>query len=278
MRARTPLVSARAALLALALAGCQRERSAAAQSAATAAATLAAAADAPHDSIVPRAAPGAPAVAFPAPTRRVAAIIAPRWSSEDARDDAGEAERVMQMLDVRPGMAVADVGAGDGYYTVRLADRVGAGGRVYGQDIVPEYLRELQQRVRDNGRANVTLVLGEPHDPRLPAASVDLVLMVHMYHEIDQPFGLLYNLYPSLRAGARVAVLDLNRPPELHGTPPALLRCELESMGYRRDTVHTVSPGEYLAVFRPPATREALTAPEDVVVRLATNGCGTAPR
>jgi SAM-dependent methyltransferase len=265
--------SARAALLALAVAGCQRERSAAAQPAA-----VASAADAAHDSIVPRAEPGAPAAVFPAPLRRVAAIIAPRWSSEDARDDVGEAERVMQMLDVRPGMAVADVGAGDGYYTMRLADRVGATGRVYGQDIVPDYLRELQQRVRDNGRANVTLVLGDPHDPRLPPAAVDLVLMVHMYHEIEQPFALLYNLYPSLRPGARVAVLDLNRPPELHGTPPALLRCELESMGYRRDTVHTVSPGEYLAVFRPPATRAALTAPADVVVRLATNGCETAPR
>jgi hypothetical protein len=119
----------------------------------------------------------------------------------------------------------------------------------------------------------VTLALGEPHDPRLPRDAVDVALLIHMYHEIEQPFGLLHNLWPSLRPGARLGILDTTRPTNQHGTPPALLRCELEAMGYRQTAFHTTAPGEYLAVFAPPATAAALTAPERVAERLAALGC-----
>ena len=197
--------------------------------------------------------PGVPAEVFPRPARPVAAIVSDRWQTEDTRERVGEAALVMRLLDVRPGMAVADIGAGSGYYAARLAPRVLPGGRVLAQDVRADYLAGLRRRVARDGLDNVAVGLGDPHDPRLPPRSVDLVLLVHMYHEIEQPYGLLYNLLPALRPGARVAILDADRPTPNHGTPPALLRCELAAVGYRQAAFHWLQEwSEYLAVFDPP--------------------------
>ena len=197
--------------------------------------------------------PGVAAERFPAPVRPVASIVSDQWATEDGRERAGEARAVMDLLGIGPGMRVADIGAGSGYYTVRLAARVGPEGRVLAQDVVPDYLRGLRRRVAREGLSNVAVSQGEAHDPLLPPGSVDVALLVHMYHEIEQPFGLLYNLLPALRPGARVAILDTVRPTSQHGTPPALLRCELAAVGYREMAFHPLENGaEYLAVFVPP--------------------------
>jgi SAM-dependent methyltransferase len=225
------------------------------------------------DSITPRGPRGAAANRFPTPSRPVSDIVAPRWSSEESRDDAGEARQVLDLLKVNAGTNVADVGAGDGYYSVRVAERVAPGGSVWAEDIEADYLRLLQRRLRANPQPNVVLTLGEPHDPRLPRDVVDVALLIHMYHEIEQPFGLLYNLWPSLRPGARVGILDTTRPTNQHGTPPALLRCELEAMGYRQLSFHRTSADEYLAVFAAPENEAALTAPDRVAGRLDALGC-----
>jgi SAM-dependent methyltransferase len=204
------------------------------------------------DGIAPLAPAGVPASDFPAASRPVADVVTDTWSNEDTRDRAGEADTVMALLQVRPGMRVADVGAGSGYYTVRLSRRVGPAGQVVAQDIMPDYLRKLRDRVRREGLANVTLALGEPHDPRLPPASADLVMLVHMYHEVEQPYAFLHNLRPALRPGGRVAVVDLDRPTSRHGTPPGLLRCEFAAAGHRQTAMHTLPDGSgYLAVFTP---------------------------
>lgn len=198
--------------------------------------------------------PGVPAGAFPAPSRKVAGIVTDTWRDEQSRDQAGEAERVMGLLGVKPGLDVADIGAGSGYYTVRLARRVGPQGHVYAEDVVPEYLDRLAQRVAAEGLAgSVTLVRGEPHDPRLAPKSVDLALLVHMYHEVTQPYGLLWNLRPALRPGARVAVIDARKETAAHGTPPDLLRCELAAVGYRQTAFYDLQENTYLAVFEPAA-------------------------
>lgn len=196
--------------------------------------------------------PGVPTDSFPEPDRPVARVVTDTWSDEASRDRAGEADEVMRLLNVKPGMHVADIGAGSGYHTVRLASRVGPSGQVIAQDIMPRYLERLQGRVQREGLRNVTFAVGDPHDPRLPRASVDLALFVHMYHEIGQPYGLLYNLLPALKPGAQVAVVDLDRPTSSHGTPPALLRCEFGRVGYRQVAFHQLREG-YLAVFAPPA-------------------------
>jgi ubiquinone/menaquinone biosynthesis C-methylase UbiE len=202
----------------------------------------------------------------------VSSIVAPRWSNEDTRDDAGEAERVFRAAGVAAGTRVADVGAGDGYYAVRAAPRVGPSGVVYAQDIEARYLGLLRRRLRERPQPNVVLALGEPHDPRLPAASADAVLMIHMYHEIEQPFGLLYNLYPALRPGARVVILDTTRPTGQHGTPPALLRCELRrwATGRPRSTsTRTTSTWPCSRRRR----RQRSRPPDSVAARLAALGC-----
>jgi ubiquinone/menaquinone biosynthesis C-methylase UbiE len=169
-------------------------------------------------------------------------------------------------------MRVADVGAGDGYYVVRMAQRVGATGRVYGQDIVPEYLALLADRVREEQLANVAVVRGDPHDPRLPRDSVDAAIMIHMYHEITDPYALLWNLAHALRDGAQVGILDMTFPTDQHGTPPWLLECELGVVGYR--PVRTVATGddEYLAIFRAPAA-DSLPSPTSIRARVGAGAC-----
>src|SRR5690606_11950395 len=92
-----------------------------------------------------------------------------------------------------------------------------------------------------------------PDDPRLPAGAIDRAILVHMYHEIEQPYALLWNLVPAMKPGARVGVIDMDRPTPNHGTPPALLRCEFEAVGYRETSFRELDGGGgYIAVFEPP--------------------------
>lgn len=210
---------------------------------------------------------------FPAPSRAVAPIVSPRWQAEDTRDDDGEAQRVMRALGVRAGMRVADIGAGDGYYAVRLAPRVGPTGRVYAEDITPRYLDLLRERIDDGGFENVIVVEGTPHDPRLPAATVDLAIFIHMYHEIEQPFALLHTLSRSMRPDGRVAIYEPDVETQFHGTPRALLRCELEAVGYRQQRVDPMGANEYLAIFTVPDARR-LMPPDSIAARLTRGGCG----
>jgi predicted methyltransferase len=198
--------------------------------------------------------PGAPAGAFPKPDRPVAEIVSPTWHNEKERDDAGEPRQVVRLLGIKSGMTVADIGAGSGYYVVRLSPIVGPRGLIIAQDVVPEYLRGLRSRVRDLGLQNVVISLGEPHDPRLPADSLDVAILVHMYHEIAQPCGLLYNLVPALKPGSRVGIVDAYEPTSEHGTPPSLLGCELAAVGYREISLDRLMGSQaYLAIFAPPS-------------------------
>ena len=199
---------------------------------------------------------GTPATLFPAPFRPVAPIISDRWRSEDARERVGEAGHVIEWLGIKPGMAVADIGAGSGYYTVRLAAQVGPAGKVLAQDVMPDFVARLDDRVTQAGLQNVSVGLGDPGDPRLPPRSTDVAVMVHMYHEVQQPFALLGNLVAALKPGGRIGIVDVDDITERHGTPLALLACELTASGYRQVGFHwlLVQPprSEYLAIFEPP--------------------------
>jgi SAM-dependent methyltransferase len=209
--------------------------------------------------------PGVPAAVFPKPDRPVADIVSPIWHTEKERDDADEPGQLVRLLGIKSGMTVADIGAGSGYYVVRLSPIVGSNGGIIAEDIVPEYLRNLRNRVRDLGLQNVAISRGEPHDPRLPAGSVDIAILVHMYHEIAQPYALLYNLVPALRPDARVGIVDAFGPTSKHGTPPSLLRCELSAVGYRQISLDRLTGSDtYLAVFAPPSVASR-TRPEAMV-------------
>ena len=151
---------------------------------------------------------------------------------------------------ITPGMTVADIGAGEGYYTIRLAAKVGPRGRVLAEDITPEYLRALGTRVEREHLDNVSVRLGTPDDPRLPPASFDRVLLIHMYHEIADPYAFLWHLRPALAPGGRVIIVDADRSTDAHGTPPHLLACELAAVGYALvDQADMPSAGGYLAAF-----------------------------
>ena len=192
---------------------------------------------------------------FPAPDRPVAPVISPAYSNERTRDERGEAERVLNRLGVRSEMRVADIGAGDGYYTVRLARRLGPGATIYAEDVSAEYLKGLESRLARENIAGVKLIKGDPRDPKLPSAGVDLAILAHMYHEIENPYEFLYRLRPALTPGARIAIIDVDKPTQAHGTPPALLRCELAAVGYREVDFIALTPADgYLAVFVPPGT------------------------
>ncbi len=188
---------------------------------------------------------------FPAADRPVAQIVSARWSNEEARDRLNEAGLVMDKADIRRGMTVADIGAGEGYYTIRMASRVGKDGRVLAEDIVARVRDQLAERVARERLDNVSVKLGEPNDPKLPDASFDRVVMVHMYHEIAQPYEFLWRLRPSLKPDGVVVVVDANRPTQNHGTPPALLKCEFAAVGYTQVAMDDMpSAGGYLATFR----------------------------
>ena len=190
---------------------------------------------------------------FPAPDRPVAAIISPAYGDESTRDQRGEALRVLDRLEVRAGMRVADIGAGDGYYTVHLARRLGQGATIYAGDVKAEYLNRLEARLARDQIDGVRLVHGGPRDPKLPARGLDLAILGHMYHEIENPYEFLYRLWPSLAPGARIAIVDVDKLTQGHGTPPALLRCELAAVGYREVDFLSLAPADgYLAVFVPP--------------------------
>ena len=169
---------------------------------------------------------------FPEPDRPVSDLGANQFSTEDARDRRGEAETVMDLAEIEPGMTVADIGAGNGYYTVRLAERVGAQGRVVAQDIDREAMNRLGERVGRERLDNVAISVGAADDPRLPANSFDRVFLVHMYHEVSEPYAFLWRLWPSLREGGQVIVVDTDRPPDQHGLDPLLLSCEFEQVGF----------------------------------------------
>jgi SAM-dependent methyltransferase len=199
---------------------------------------------------------GAPAKAFPRFERPVAEIISPHRSTEPARDANEEAQQLAHLMGLTSGMVVSDVGAGSGYHTVRLSRVVGQSGTVVAQDVRRDYLTYLAKRVQKLKLTNVKIALGEPHDPRLPAASLDAAILVHMYHEIAEPYAFLYNLAPALKPGARVGIVDLDRPTPQHGTPPDLLRCELSAVGYRQLSFHTLTgDAGYLAIFEAPLKR-----------------------
>jgi SAM-dependent methyltransferase len=191
-----------------------------------------------------------PSAEFPKSGRVSAPIVSSRWSTEEARDRVDEAESVMEVAGTMPGMTVADIGAGEGYYTVRLAQRVGPTGRVLAQDIVESVKVALALRIDRERLDNVSVILGTEQDPKLPTNSFDAVFMVHMYHEITQPYELLWRLRPSLRVGGRVIIVDGNRTIERHGTPPTLLDCEMKAVGYHRVDFQNLPQSEvYVAAY-----------------------------
>jgi len=195
---------------------------------------------------------------FPSAQRPVAPIVNDTFSTEDARDRLGEAEAVMALAGVKAGMRVADVGAGEGYYTVRLAPLVGPKGRVLAEDIVPDTRDALSDRVQREKLDNVAVKLGTADNPMLPAQSFDRVFLVHMYHEVQSPYAFLWHVRDGVKPDGLVIVVDSNRPIKRHGISPAQLKCEFAALGMDPVKFSVLTGGEaYFMAFRQVRPRPA---------------------
>jgi ubiquinone/menaquinone biosynthesis C-methylase UbiE len=178
------------------------------------------------------------------------------WLERPERESEEQPSKAITALDIRPGQVVADVGAGSGYYTVRLAERVGPNGRVFATDIQPEMLSLLRTRVSRARLDNVELVLSTDADPRLPEGRFDLVLMVDVYHELARPQEVLRRLRASLKPDGRLVLIEFRKESawvpirEEHKMSVKEARMELEAEGYRFDRVIDVLPWQHILVFR----------------------------
>ncbi|MGA8762557.1 MAG: class I SAM-dependent methyltransferase [Candidatus Sulfotelmatobacter sp.] len=177
----------------------------------------------------------AQAAPAPAQTRKTSEPYTGDLSIFDSpgRDQRLQINRVMDTLGIAPGKTVADIGAGSGWFTMLAARRVGAAGVVYAVDINPEAIRTIDDRAKKEELHNVKTVLSTPDDPALPDGAVDAVLMLKTYHEIAQPVTLLRKLRSSLRAGAKVGVIDRNGNGENHGVGREVVIREAAQAGYR---------------------------------------------
>jgi SAM-dependent methyltransferase len=149
------------------------------------------------------------------------------------RDKKLQVDRVMDLLGITAGKNVADIGAGSGWFTVRAARRVGPTGAVIAEDINPLAIEYIGKRVVKENLSNVRTVLGAADDPRLPAGSVDAVLMLKVYHEIAHPVPTMKVLQKALRAGARVGIIDKNGDGSNHGLNHDVVVKEMAEAGYK---------------------------------------------
>jgi ubiquinone/menaquinone biosynthesis C-methylase UbiE len=177
------------------------------------------------------------------------------WLERNEREDEEAPDVALNVLKIAKGASVADIGAGSGYITVKLAARVGPTGQVFANDLQPQMLQMLAKRLADRHIANVTLVQGTIDDPKLPPASVDLELMVDVYHEFSQPQAMLRHLREALKPGGRLVLLEYRKedptiPIRLeHKMTIAEAKLEVETEGFTLSKVDESLPRQHILIF-----------------------------
>ena len=182
---------------------------------------------------------------------------AQKWSQvfDDPKRDAWQKpHEVIQALALKPNAVVADIGAGTGYFTVRFAHMVPKG-RVYGVDTEPDMVKHLAERAQRSGLRNVTAVTGAPDNPRLPEKA-DVIVLVDVYHHVEDRERYFRKLQDSLKAGGRVAIIDFRLdspvgPPTSARMPPEQVKAEMKRAGYTLAQEHAFLPNQYFLVFQP---------------------------
>jgi cyclopropane fatty-acyl-phospholipid synthase-like methyltransferase len=175
------------------------------------------------------------------------------YFDDPKRDEWQKPHEVIQALQLSPDATVADIGSGTGYFSVRLAHMLPQG-RVFGVDIEPDMVKYLAERAKKEGLANVSSVAGAPDDPHLPA-KVDLILMVDVYHHIENRDAYLRNLKSYLKPGGRVAIIDFNQqspmgPPRAERITDAQLKQEMQKAGYTVVTDDKFLPDQNFVIFK----------------------------
>jgi predicted methyltransferase len=173
---------------------------------------------------------------------------------DPGRDEKLQVNRVMDLLGIKTGSVVADIGAGSGWFSVRAARRVGSSGRVYAEDINPSYLRYIRNRTQKEKLPNIRTILGKSDDPLLPPNSIDAVLLMKAYHEVAQPIVLLRHVHVAMRPGARLGIIDRNGRGDDHGVNRDVVVGEVKRAGFAlvADYVFVKPDGaDYFLIFKP---------------------------
>jgi len=193
--------------------------------------------------------------------RRIADVMSWRgaeWLYRQTRIEEEQPEAMLDALEIAPGSTVADVGAGVGYHSLRLSKRVGPKGRVLATDIQPQMIQMLKGNARAAGARNVEAILATQRDAKLPAAQVDLILMVDVYHESSDPETLLDNLFQALRPGGRLVLVEFRgEDPEVpirpeHKMTVAQARREVEPRGFAFQKTLDFLPWQHVIIFEKP--------------------------
>jgi ubiquinone/menaquinone biosynthesis C-methylase UbiE len=178
------------------------------------------------------------------------------WLVRPERAEEEQPDKAMALLAIAKGSTVADIGAGNGYMTWRLAERVGPAGKVFANDIQPEMLEMLRKDMQQRNLRNVETVLGAFDDPKLPANALDLVILVDVYHEFSEPQKMLRKLREALKPDGRLVLLEYRGEdpavpirPE-HKMTVAQVKAELEPEGYRMDRVLEDLPRQHILIFK----------------------------
>lgn len=177
------------------------------------------------------------------------------WLERGEREEEEAPDVALNVLKIPKGATVADIGAGSGYITVRLAARVGPTGRVFANDVQPQMLNMLARRLERAKIANVTLIEGTVDDPKLPPAAVDLEIMVDVYHELSEPQAMLRHLRDSLKPRGRLVLLEYRKEdpavpikPE-HKMSVAEAKMEVEAEGFTLSKVDESLPWQHILIF-----------------------------
>lgn len=194
----------------------------------------------------------------PVTGRRIAPVMGAAgadWLERSEREDEEEPDKALDAIGLKPGMVVADVGAGTGYFTLRMVRRVGPAGRVYATDIQPRMIELLRQNLERAAVNNVETILSTEADTRLPAGRIDLILLVDVYHEFSQPQKMLAGFRQALKPDGRLVLLEYRKedpkvPIRLeHKMTVAEVKAELEAEAFKLDRVLDPLPRQHILIF-----------------------------
>lgn len=183
------------------------------------------------------------------------------WLERSEREEEEAPEKALDAIGIAPGLTIADVGCGTGYFTRRMAKRTGASGKVYGVDIQPPMIEALKRNMQKEGIANVEAVLSRENDPMLPAGAIDLILMVDVYHEFANPQVMLRKMREALKANGRMVLLEYRKEdPKVpirfeHKMTVEEAKAEIEAEGFRLDKVISTLPRQHILIFVPAKKR-----------------------
>jgi ubiquinone/menaquinone biosynthesis C-methylase UbiE len=202
---------------------------------------------------------GLPQTEHPVTGRRIAPVMGVSgadWLNRPGREREENTQRALEELHLTPGMVVGDVGAGTGYFSLKIAKRVAPTGKVYANDIQPQMISKLRASAEAAGITNVVPVLGTESNPNLPIAQLDLIIMVDVYHELSRPQRMLQQLHAALKPNGQLVLLeyrkeDLSVPirPE-HKMSLEEVKAEVEPEGYRFEKSVETLPWQHMVFFR----------------------------